>query len=140
MRLIKDKGRYVPPTISETPASSLGLPTLNTLVSTLGKWAFRRSTLWFRPLGNGPAGVLSLLPGFWLSRPPMVKLLDFGASLKDFCQQFLVPLSIPPSRRAYASGNDIHMSDLPVRFMVTSNGKLQASTHHAFCQNIGATG
>jgi hypothetical protein len=48
----------------------------------------------------------------------------FGAHLQEFCQQYLAPLSIPPARQTYDVGNVVHMSDLSVRFMGTSNDKL----------------
>jgi hypothetical protein len=95
-------GRYVPPTITVTPPGS---------PPPLGNWICRlfvapsprRRVLAF-PLTNGPA---------------------FGENLKDFCQQFLVPLAIPPSRRTYDPLNALQMSDLSVRFMGTSHDKIQ---------------
>ncbi len=50
---------------------------------------------------------------------------SFGDHLNEFCQQFIGPLSPPPSRRAYDPLNDLHMSDLSVRFMGTSHDKLK---------------
>ncbi len=50
---------------------------------------------------------------------------SFGGHLKEFCQQFLGLLFPPPSRRAYDPLNDLHMSDLSVRFMGTSHDKLR---------------
>jgi hypothetical protein len=50
---------------------------------------------------------------------------DFNTNLQNFCQRFHAPLSIPPARRTYDKDNPIHMSDLSVRFMGTSQEKLQ---------------
>ena len=50
---------------------------------------------------------------------------DFSANLQDFCHHFHAPLSIPPARRTYDKDNPLHMSDLSVRFMGTSQEKLQ---------------
>ncbi len=99
---LTEPGRYVPPS-SVVPAGSL--------LRTLDNWTCRkfvapsprRRVLAF-PAADGQA---------------------FGAELKDFCQQFIVPLSPPPARRTYDTHNTLHMSDLSVRFMSNSNDKLQ---------------
>ncbi len=102
---LTDKGRYSPPT---TPAV---VPNSSPEISTFGTWvcrmivapSSRRRVLAF-PTVDGPA---------------------FGTHLRDFCQQFLAPPSIPPARRSYDVDNPTHMSDLSVRFMGTSHDKLQ---------------
>jgi hypothetical protein len=49
----------------------------------------------------------------------------FDSHLREFCQRFLAPLSIPPARRTYDQDNPLHMSDLSIRFMGTSHDKLK---------------
>ena len=49
----------------------------------------------------------------------------FASHLREFCQQYLAPLSTPPARRTYDQDNPLHMSDLSIRFMGTSQDKLK---------------
>ena len=107
---LTDKGRYVPPTLPASAECPSG-PTPTTLVSSLGSWTCRNIV---PPSSSRRVLAFPSNPG-----------QDFGDNLRDFCQQFMAPLSTPPARRTYDSGNALHMSDLSVRFMGTSHDKLQ---------------
>ncbi len=89
----------------------MGVGSLATLVSPLGHWDYR---LLVPP--SSSRRVLAF---------PTTDGQNFGANLATFCDHYLAPLSPTPARRTYDAGNEMHMSDLSVRFMGTSHDKLQ---------------
>ncbi len=43
--------------------------------------------------------------------------LDFDSELRAFSDKFLAPVSVPPARKQYDTGNATDMTDLSIRFM-----------------------
>ncbi len=53
------------------------------------------------------------------------KLKGFDDGLKDFCDEYIAPLSIPPARKTYQTQNVEDLADLSIRFLGIGSERLK---------------
>ena len=53
------------------------------------------------------------------------KMKGFDEGLKDFCNEYIAPLSISPARRTYQINNVSDLADLSIRFLGTGSERLK---------------
>jgi hypothetical protein len=54
------------------------------------------------------------------------KTKGFDDGLKDFCNEYIAPLAIPPARRTYQTNNVDDLADLSIRFLGIGSERLKA--------------
>lgn len=59
------------------------------------------------------------------------KMKGFDEGLKDFCADFIAPMSIPPARKTYQTNNVEDLADLSIRFLGVGSERLKQTMNRS---------